>query len=187
MIVVGDIPRLEFDEATARTFFPRPVPKNALLFAPPIPEGGGEQATNIRPKWGGVQSFFGQFYVVGSGSEVGYGSAKIQWELMHRQIDPERLPALWVKVTPVMAYLATGRAMLYTFVHDPSGGTRETGVEVSPGDWVVQQVGLEVQRIEPSDFSRLYFTEQEAADLGLTRETFDQWAIRQARESILLG
>lgn len=172
------LPVVKFDESIAARIFPRPELKMAAFMPIPRLEGGVELPTFIRAEWGEVQQFLGDYYVVIKDGKVIYGSAQLQWELMHVQIAPGR----WVKVGIPTAYQATESCRVTTMILLEDGALRETSVELQSGDWIVRQPGGEVQHIKAAKKPQIYFTAEEAADLGLdamTQLEFSNWALTQ--------
>ncbi len=137
----------------------------------------------IKLETGGVQVFYGDFYVILQGSMVRYGSARLQWENMHTEF----LPGLWVKTKVPLAYSTDRACRIVTLVEDDDGAFREMGYDLAPGDWIVRQPGGEVQHIKPHKYPEAYFSEEEALALGLyqlSAEEFAEWAIAQAHATV---
>ena len=173
-----DLPEVRFDLEMGAPIYPRPVPKHAIRVPIPRTEDGSEIPTFIKPEWGGVQVFYGDYYGIVVDGILVYGSAKEQWEAMHTHISP----GYWVKTAVPMAYQATQPCRIVTIIPSEDGGIREASNVVETGDWVVRQPGGEVQRIKAKNYSGLYFTAGEAAKLGLTAMTHEQfasWAVAQ--------
>ena len=172
------LPVVQFDPSIAVRIFPRPELKTAAFMPIPRLEGGVELPTFIRAEWGEVQQFLGDYYVVIRDGKVIYGSAQLQWELMHVQITPGQ----WVKVGIPTAYQATEPCRVTTMILLEDGALRETSVELQPGDWIVRQPGGEVQHIKAEKMPNIYFTASEVAELGLdtmTQPEFSDWALAQ--------
>ena len=175
-----DIPEIQFDEKKAMAIFPRPELKQAALVPMPHLDTEGTLPTFIRPEWGGVQIFFGDYYAVIKNGIVIYGSAKEQWEAMHSVISP----GYWVKTAIPTAYVATIPCRIVTLIPDEHGIVKEANFVLSPGDWIVRQPGGEVQHIKKEKFAKLYFTPDEALNLGLmamSNAEFGDWAIAQSQ------
>ena len=174
-----NLPIVRFDESIAERVFPRPELKRAAFV--PIPEiEGVELQQLIVPEWGGVQQFLGSYYAIIIDGRVAYGSAREQWELMHVQV--EGSPGLWVKTGVPMAYEAMVPCRVITLILQEDSSVRETSVSLNPGDWVLRQPGGEVQHVQAAKMGRIYFSREEALQLGLvdmTNEQFAQWAISQ--------
>lgn len=96
----------------------------------------------------GLQMMRGPFYVVGS-SDGSYGAAKTEFEDNHVEVAPSQ----WQKRATVMAYEASERCRVETWLSD---GLHETTVEAQPGDWIVQQPAGEVMVIKPEAFAKRY-------------------------------
>lgn len=178
-----EIPEVRFDDSIARPIFPRPELKCAVLVHIPQVEDGNELPTFIKPEWGGVQIFFGDYYAIINGGEVIYGSAKEQWEAMHTQITDDR----WVKTGIPIAYRATETCRVVTLIPEKDGSIREASTTLQPGDWVVRQPGGEVQHVKAEKYPKIYFDDHEADALGLTnltREDFAAWAVSQVSSHI---
>lgn len=172
---MNTVPEVQFDAEQAERIFPRPVLKQAVLIPIPNAEGGDELPSYIRPEWGGLQVFFGDYYGIVHNGEVVYGSAKDQWELMHTQVEPD----FWVKTAVPTAYQATEPCRIVTLIPSEFGGFREANYVLKTGDWVVRQPGGEVQHVKAEKFGDIYFSHEEAAELGLTElsnEAFAEWA-----------
>ena len=172
------IPEVRFDPDRAQRIFPRPVLKHAVLVPIPKSQDDADIPTFIRPEWGGVQVFYGDYYgiITGNGDAIGYGSAREQWELMHAQIQP----GYWVKTCIPTAYQAVEVCRIVTLIPSDDGGIREANFALQPGDWIVRQPGAEVQHIKAQKFPGIYFTQEEAVQLGLVNMTvsqFSDWAL----------
>lgn len=175
------IPEVRFDESQARRIFPRPVLKTAVLVPIPLTEDGSTIPTFIEPEWGGIQVFYGSFYGIVIEGKIAYGSAKEQWEHMHTQVRSEH----WVKTAIPAAYRADRPCRIVTLIPSDDGSIREANFILQHGDWIVRQPGGEVQHIKAAKFAGIYFSDEEAAALGLTLmtlEEFSTWAVRQAAE-----
>jgi len=166
----------------AMAIFPRPVSKNAVRVPIPRTEDGAEIPTFIRPEWGGVQVFYGDYYaIISSDGVVIYGSAQEQWEAMHTLIRP----GYWVKTAIPLAYRAAEACRIVTLIPSNDGDIREANFVLQPADWIVQQPGGEVQHIKAAKFGTLYFSPGEAEALGLTQmspQRFAAWAVAQVQE-----
>ncbi len=191
MVVHADVPpenlpEVTFDEGQARTIFPKPAPKQAVLITIPLTEDGQELPTIIKPLAGGLQVFYGSFYgLLNSDGDVRRGSARAQWENMHVKVGP----GYWVKVTLPKAYQADQACRIVTLIPSAQGGdvVREHSDIVHPGDWIVRQPGGELQYIRAAKYSDFYHTQEEAEALGLqlmTPAEFSAWAIEQARANL---
>lgn len=134
------IPEVRFNAALGRPIFPRPTPKNAVLVSIPTAQDGAELPTFIRPRWGGVQVFYGDYYAIVIEGRVAYGSAKEQWEAMHSAVRP----GYWVKTAVPLAYMATEACRIVTLIPSDDGGVREANHVLQPGDWIVSQPGGEL-------------------------------------------
>jgi hypothetical protein len=176
----ANVPEVKFDPERAHRIFPRPIAKHAVLIQIPQAKGGDTLPTFIRPDWGGVQIFYGSYYGVIARGGVVYGSAKLQWEAMHALIKP----GYWVKTTIPTAYRATEPCRIVTLIPTEDGTVREANYVLAAGDWIVRQPGGEVQHIKAGKYNDIYFSDEEAAALGLTNMTdleFADWAIAQAK------
>jgi hypothetical protein len=175
-----EVPEVQFDEYMAVPIFPRPVVKHAVLVRIPITDDGAEIPTFIKPEWGTVQVFYGDYYaIIGNDGSVIYGSARIQWEQMHSLTSP----GYWVKTAVPLAYQVSESCRIVTLIPSDDGGIREASVNLQPGDWIVRQPGGEVQHIKEAVFETLYFSQEEAEQLGLTAmtaEQFAEWAVARA-------
>ena len=181
------IPEVRFDQEVARPIFPRPVLKHATLVRIPQTDDSAELPTYIKPEWGGVQVFYGDYYgIIGlleGKSVVIYGSAKEQWEAMHTLI----VPGYWVKTAVPTAYAATEPCRIVTLIPTDDGSIREANFILEVGDQIVRQPGGEVQHVKAAKFDGIYFSDSEAQALGLTdmsAEQFAEWAVSQVRQSI---
>lgn len=181
------IPEVRFSEEAARAIFPRPVLKHATLVRIPRTDDGSEVPTYIKPEWGGVQVFYGDYYgIIGmleGKSVIIYGSAKEQWEAMHTLI----VPGYWVKTAVPMAYAATESCRIVTLIPTDDSGIREANYVLEVGDQIVRQPGGEVQHVKAAKFGGIYFSDEEAQTLGLTgmsAEQFAEWAVSQVRQSV---
>jgi hypothetical protein len=180
----SEIPEVRFDDMRATAIFPRPDPKHAVLVRMPRTQDGAEMPTFIKPEWGGVQVFYGDYYGIARNGVVVYGSAKLQWEAMHTLISP----GYWVKTAVPMAYQANEPCRVVTIIPSDDGGVRETTYafyELRPDDWVVRQPGGEVQHIKAANFGGIYFLPEEVEELGLDGMSIDEfasWAVAWVRE-----
>lgn len=176
------IPRVNFDDGRAFPIYPKPVAKHAALVRVPMTDDGFEVPTLIKPEWGGIQNFLGDYYaIIRADGVVRYGSARLQWEAMHTRL----APAYWVKTAVPLAYRATEVCRVVTYVLDQAGDTtREVSCRLEPNDWIVKQPGGEVQHITESKYREAYFSQAEAEALGLpamSAEEFAAWALAEAR------
>lgn len=181
----SELPEIVFDDTRALTLYPRPEPKQAVLILIPRTEDGDELPTFIRPRAGGLQVFYGNFYgLIDADGIVRRGSAQAQWEAMHVMVKP----GYWVKVTTPHGYQATETCRIVTLIPAENGGeVREHSDIVNPGDWIVRQPGGELQYIRAAKYSTFYYTQPEAESAGLhlmTPDLFAAWAIEQARALI---
>lgn len=179
------IPEVRFDFEQAAPVFPRPAAKTAILIPIPLTEGGDQLPTFIRPEWGGVQVFYGDYYGIVVDGEAVYGSAEDQWEAMHTQLEP----GIWVKTGIPQAYQADAACRIVTLIPEEDGNVREASYVLSPGDWILRQPGGEVQHVKAKKFGDIYFSPEKADQLGLTdmsQEEFSLWAVKAARESLLV-
>lgn len=173
------LPVVKFDDTQAVRVFPRPELKTAALVSVPLLEGGVELPSFIVAEWGGIQQFLGDYYAIIRDGEVVYGSAQVQWDLMHTMLSP----GVWVKTGIPTAYQATEPCRITTLILLEDGAVRETSVELEPGAWIMRQPGGEVQHVREEKMPKIYFTQEEAETLGLTemdQATFATWALRQA-------
>ena len=133
-------------------------------------------STTILAEWGSHQHFIGSFYLIvdPTSGRSKYGSAEQQWLNMHEKIGPD----LWVKVTPVAAYAVDQPQVIPTLIE-------EARVTIEEGDWAVRQPGGEVQHIRAEKMPLLYFTSEEAEQLGLTPDNFADYA--RATASVMTG
>jgi hypothetical protein len=178
-----EIPEVHFDVSRAQAIYPRPILKNAVLVRIPKTSDGYEIPTFIRPEWDGIQVFYGNYYAIHKNGEVAYGSAKEQWIAMHSQVRP----GLWVKTAIPYAYRATEVCRIITLIPSNDGGIKEANTILQPGDWIVRQPGGEVQHVKATNYPDIYYSQNEAGELGLTRmssEDFVQWALTQASASL---
>lgn len=177
------VPEARFDEFEAVRVFPRPVVKHAVLIPIPRTEDGMDIPTFIRPSWGGRQVFYGDYYGFVKDGKVDYGSAKEQWEAMHAEIEP----GYWVKTGIPTAYQAVAPCRIVTLIPSDDGGIREANYVLAPGDWVLRQPGGEIQHVKQANYPAIYFTQDEAVELGLTTMTngsFADWALAHCRGSV---
>lgn len=185
-MALPDVPEVRFDETVAIPIFPRPVPKMAVLVPIPTTSAGDDESelpTFIKPEWGGVQVFYGDYYGIVVDGVVVYGSAKDQWEAMHTQVKPE----LWVKTAVPTAYQATEACRIVTLVPTDDGNVREADYTLELGDWIVRQPGGEVQHIKLAKYDGIYYSRGEAEACGLdhmTPEEFAAWAVEQVRATV---
>ena len=187
-----DVPEVVFQEDNSSPIFPRPVPKMAVCVRVPRTQGGSEIPIFIRPEWarpgepGDIQVFYGDFYgIINPQGDIAYGSARIQWEAMHSRISAY----YWVKTVVPMAYQATEVCKIVTLIPDDSGNIKEAYYRLNVGDWVVRQPGGEVQHVKAEKFGGIYFSPEEARELGLTtmsQEAFAKWAIESVRAQALV-
>lgn len=178
----SQVPEVRFNESNATLIYPRPELKNAVLVRIPLTEDGMVLPTIIKPEWGGVQVFYGSYYAIVKNGEVIYGSAKEQWDLMHSMVRP----GYWVKTAVPTAYQATEACRIVTLIPAEDGNIREANYVLDAGDWIVRQPGGEVQHIKASKYGGIYFSTKEAAELGLTMmspEQFARWAVAQVRDT----
>jgi hypothetical protein len=148
----------------------------------PLTDDGSEIPTFIKPGWGGVQVFYGDYYAIIIDGVVDYGSAKLQWEQMHTPVRP----GYWVKTVVPTAYRAQEVCRIVTLIPDKNGDIKEANYVLQPGEWIVQQPGGEVQHIKAAKFGGIYFSQEEAEVLGLTGMTLDEfstWAVAQAHQT----
>jgi len=180
-----EIPEVRFDESMATPIFPRPELKHAALVLMPVLAETGSVPTFIRPEWGGIQVFYGDYYAVIKDGVVAYGSAKVQWEAMHVQ----PTPGYWVKTAVPTAYQATQVCRIVTLIPDEQGTIREASHVLKKGDWIVRQPGGEVQHIKAEKYPQLYYGAEHASRLGLfemSASDFASWAIAESQlQSIL--
>ncbi len=190
-----NLPELEFDHTRAKPVYPIPVVKFAVRVL--IPH---EFPTFIRPEWDDPgtepQVFFGDYYLIlGRNGHGRYGSARIQWEHMHRRIPLDRLvggiPAMaWVKVLPPIGYAVTQACDVVTMIPtEKLGEFRESRKTIRPGTVVLQQPGGEIQFVRPENLASTYYTDKAASQLGLTSMTpaeFEAFAKEQAMQSLLI-
>jgi hypothetical protein len=176
-----EVPEVKFDETRAKEIFPRPVVKHAVLVRIPVTDDGSEVPTFIKPEWGTVQVFYGDYYaIISEDGAVAYGSAKVQWLQMHKQLSP----GYWVKTEVPVAYQADEVCRIVTLIPSDDGGIREASFMLKSGDWIVRQPGGEVQHIKAEKFGKIYFSLEEAENLGLTAMSsgqFAEWALDQVR------
>ena len=175
------VPEVRFDASSATRVFPRPEVKNAVLVKIPRTEDGSEIPTFIKPEWGGVQVFYGDYYGVISEGTLAYGSAKEQWEAMHVSLGP----GYWVKTAVPTAYKATEPCRIVTLIPNDDGSIREANYTLQTGDWILRQPGGEVQHVRAAKYEKIYLTENEVAINGLQEMTdaeFGEWALSQAWE-----
>lgn len=181
----NDLPVVKFDDNAALRIFPRPELKTADFVQTPRTQDGSELPTVIQAEWGQPQMFLGDFYVIVRDGVVVYGSAAIQWRFMHTEMEPGR----WVKTGIPLAYQATEHCTVVTLIMGEDNSIREAKTVVNPGDWVVKQPGGEVQHIRAAKYPTIYFTAQEAQDLGLvhlTSEQFAAWAVAHIKALALV-
>lgn len=174
-----NLPEVRFDLDMGMPIYPRPVIKHAVLVPIPRTEDGSEIPTFIKPEWGGLEVFYGDYYAIITEGMVVYGSAQEQWEAMHTSTSP----GYWVKTTVPEAYRASERCRIVTLIPSDDGGIRETSNVVEPGDWIVRQPGGEVQRISAEKYDKIYFSQQEAEAFGfdqMSDEEFSDWAVARA-------
>lgn len=179
----SSVPEVRFDDQRAIRIFPRALLKHAVLVPIPRTQDDDEIPTCIRPGWGGLQVFYGDYYAFIKDGKVDYGSAKEQWEAMHVMI----APGYWVKTGIPTAYRATEPCRIVTLIPSNDGGIKEASYVVKAGDLVVRQPGGEVQHIKAEKFEGIYYTEDEVKMLGLntmTDDEFTAWALDQVRESV---
>jgi len=181
----AELPEVVFDDARAVRLFPRPEPKMAVRIFIPRSESGEELPTAIKPKAGGLQVFYGDFYgLVDEVGDVRRGSAKDQWEVMHVKVDPLH----WVKVLTPQGYVAAEPCKIVTRILGQNGDIIPEHFDVvNPGDWIVKQPGGELQYIRAAKYPKFYFTQEEAEERGLGgmgSEEFAAWAVEQARRLI---
>lgn len=182
MTDTSQVPEVRFDESIAQPIYPRPVLKQAALVEIPKAEGGHELPTCLKVSWG-VQVFYGDYYLIISGGKSQYGSAYDQWRNMHTQVTPD----YWVKTAIPTAYRATEPCRIVTLIPSEDGGIRETSFTLEVGDWIVRQPGGEVQHIKAHKFDGIYFSNEEAVELGLTvmsAEEFADWAKAQVSATV---
>lgn len=176
----GSVPEVVFDASVAVRIFPRPIVKNAAIVTIPITSDGSELPVFIKPEWGGVQVFYGSFYlIINSEGGPGYGSARKEWEDMHFEVRPN----YWVKTGVPTAYQATAPCSITTHIPSDDGGVREAIYVLEVGDWIVRQPAGEVQHVKARQYGRIYFSQEEAKALGLNEmsaEAFADWAVAQA-------
>ncbi|MFZ1301532.1 MAG: hypothetical protein WAQ27_03065 [Candidatus Microsaccharimonas sp.] len=173
----AEVPEVRFSFDDAYPIYPRPQVKNAALVHIPLLEEGGDLPTFIRPEWGGVQVFYGDYYAIVKDGEVIYGSAKEQWEAMHTETYPGS--GSWIKTAVPLAYRASEACRIVTLIPDESGAIKEASFVLKPQDWIVRQPGGEVQHIKAEKYPTIYFTPAEAVELGLTQMSateFADWA-----------
>ncbi|HSH18110.1 MAG TPA: hypothetical protein VK978_01880 [Candidatus Saccharimonadales bacterium] len=187
IMTTTNVPEVRFDAGLAQPIFPRPVLKNAVLVHIPRTETGSLIPTFIKAEWGDLQVFYGDYYaIIGDEDDrkvVIYGSAKEQWENMHTPV----APGFWVKTAVPTAYQATEPCRIVTLIPSADGNIREANFVLAPGDWVVRQPGGEVQHIKQAKFAGIYFSHEEANELGLTylpHQQFAIWAVQQVRQSV---
>lgn len=181
-MVFADVPEVHFDESIAVPIFPRPLLKMAVLVPIPHSEDGSEIPTFIKPEWGGVQVFYGDYYGIVKHGAIVYGSAKNQWEAMHTRVTDE----LWVKTAVPHAYQATETCRITTLIPAGKDEVREASFTLEPGDWIVRQPGGEVQHIKAANYGHIYYSQSEAEVFGLNSmtEEFASWAVEQAQAAV---
>jgi hypothetical protein len=186
----ASIPEVRFDHARAQRIFARPDNvKHAVLVTIPSLSGGELLPVFIEPEWsekGNVQRqvFYGAFYaIVDAQGNVIYGSAKDQWELMHTAIRPG---GYYVKTCVPRAYQATETCRVVTLIPQSDGSIKEASYTLEPGNWIVMQPGGEVQHVKAEKYNRIYFTQAEAEELGLTEMSdaeYRDWVIEQVLQA----
>jgi hypothetical protein len=188
------IPEARFDPGRAVPYFPIPVVKFAVLV--PI---YNEFPAYIRPEWDSTgdspQVFIGSYYlIVGTDGQGRYGSAREQWENMHRQLPistiipgiPDALA--WVKVLIPTGYEVDHECALVTLIPTESGEIRESRKALKPGTLVLRQPGGEFQFVRPEDQSVTYYSPVQATQMGLNRmsvEQFGDWAVKEATSTLV--
>lgn len=180
------IPRVVFEFSRARILYPKPEPKHAVLIRIPRTEDGRELPAFIKPRTGGLQVFYGDFYgLVDAEGIVRRGSARAQWEAMHVMVKP----GFWVQTATPWGYQVTTTSRIVTPTPSESGETaREQDDVMNPGDWIVRQPGGKLQYIRDAKYKTFYFTHAEAQERGLHRmspEEFTAWAVGRARSLIV--
>ncbi len=105
-----------------------------------------DATTTIRATFG-QQTLRGSFYVVAEGNSS-YGASRHEFECTHHQVGPNQ----WTKRESVLAYRATERCQVETYVSD----AHEATVLAKPGDWIVQQSTGEVMIIVAPAFNERY-------------------------------
>lgn len=138
---------IQFDGMKAKTY--RPIQQLKIGKIIEKPDG---EVTTITASWG-TMDFHGS-YVQVFDRETGqpdYGCALDEWLAMHERVEDE--PDGWIKTASVQAY-QTDRAG--TLVTRLAGGSFETVAPVEVGDWIVRQIGGEVQHIKADTFPKLY-------------------------------
>lgn len=177
------IPEITFDETLSERVYPRAELKHATLVRVPVLDGV-PLATYIRPEWGGVQFFQGNYYlIIGEDGAARYGSAYYQWLNMHSEITA----GYWVKTAIPTAYQVDRQCRLVTLIPTIEGGVAETNYVMAPNDWVLRQPGGEIQHVKIVKFPDSYYSREEAADLGLhgmSGKQFRDWAIAQVSSLI---
>lgn len=181
------VPEVRFDNALGMSIYPRPALKEAVLVSIPRAQDGSELPTVIWAEWEAPQVFYGDYYgivgIVDGRKVIIYGSAKEQWEHMHTQVQP----GFWVKTAVPTAYQATGPCRIVTLIPDKNGDIREANYVLDKGDWIVRQSGGEVQHVKAAKYGGIYYSQEEAAALGLTTmsaEQFAEWAVSQVRQAV---
>lgn len=182
---VSQLPEAVFDDSRAMRLFPKPAPKMAVLTLVPRTDDGKELPTFIKPRAGGVQVFYGNYYsLIDHEGVVRRGSAEAQWEAMHARVGPYH----WVKIVTPQGYVADRRCRIVTLIPAENGDTvEEHNDEVNLGDWIVRQPGDELQYIRLPKYPSFYYSQAEAEALGLvdmTAEEFSTWAVERAHAMI---
>lgn len=138
---------IQFDDAKAKTY--RPIPQ---LKIGKIVEKPDDEVTTITASWG-TMDFHGSYVQVydRETGEPDYGCALDEWLAMHERVEGE--PDGWVKTASVQAYQTDHAGTLVTRL---AGGSFETIASVVAGDWIVRQIGGEVQHIKEAKFPQLY-------------------------------
>jgi len=178
-----------FDVSRATPWFPRPVVKWAIRV--PVPDNF---PTFIQPEWDQTgttpQVFYGSYYLMLDPHGRGrYGSAAVQWEAMHTQLDLAQVvigvpTAAYVKIAVPIGYRVTNRCRIATSVPLGGGHVFESEKEVEAGTLILRQPGGEIQHVRAVDEVETYFSNGEAQHLGLHHiladGIFPAWATNQA-------
>lgn len=190
------LPEAKFDPTKARPVYPKPQVKFATLV--PIPH---EYPTFIQPEWDTdgttPQVFYGDYYLILDRNGRGrYGSARDQWENMHRHVPLDRIiggtPAMaWIKVLVPQGYAVSEECVIITLIPTEDGqDIRESRKAIKSGTLVLQQPGGEFQFVRPQDQATTYYSHEEAQDLRLydmDQVQFENFVFEQALRSLLIN